>query len=186
MYTSLPFYHSVGCDHNLFCPVFSGILPPKRQYVKRHRINSKKINYKIMSEDFYATLKLISGEELFSIVTPHKENGKNFLLLYEPVKITEVKNRSNISGYMIESWLKFTGDDLFLIEKDKIITVSECTNSMYINYYKKYLKEKHRSITDNPNEEKLTREQGYISNIDDMKNILEKIYKGPNENNPPG
>jgi hypothetical protein len=129
-----------------------------------------------MYEDFYATLKLISGEEIFSLVTPHNEKKKNFLLLYEPVKITEIKNEANVSGYKIEPWVKFTNEDLFLIEKDKIITVSECTSKMFIGYYKKYLKEKYKSTTSNPHEEKLTKEQGYISNVKDMRNILENIY----------
>jgi hypothetical protein len=139
-----------------------------------------------MYTDFYATLKLVSGEEIFSLVSPHKEKEKHFLMLYEPAKITEIKNKSNVSGYKIEPWLKFTDDDLFLIEKDKIITISECKSDVFIGYYKKYLREKYKLSTPNPNEEKLTKEQGYVSNIKDMKSILEKIYNTPYGSNPTG
>ena len=59
-------------------------------------------------DQFPATIKLITGEEIFAIVTPHEENNKEFLLLYEPVIITEVKTLSGNYGYKIEPWLNNT------------------------------------------------------------------------------
>ncbi len=125
---------------------------------------------------FPATVKLITGEEIFAIVSSHKEKNKDFLLLYEPVIITEVKTLNGTAGYRIESWLKTADDDTFLIHREKIITVSECKNDETINYHLKFIKQKNNPSLDNPYEETLSKEQGYISNVNIMRNKLEEIF----------
>ena len=40
-----------------------------------------------MEEDFYATLKLISGEEIFAKVSPSFEKDKTILILSNPIFI---------------------------------------------------------------------------------------------------
>jgi len=127
-------------------------------------------------DQFPATIKLITGEEIFAIVTPHKEKDKEFLLLYEPVIISEVKTLSGNYGYKIEPWLKTADDDTFLITRDKILTLSECRNNDTINYHLKFIKQKNQDLLGNPYEEKLTKEQGYISNVNIMRNKLEDIF----------
>jgi hypothetical protein len=127
-------------------------------------------------DQFPATIKLITGEEIFAIVTPHEENNKEFLLLYEPVIITEVKTLSGNYGYKIEPWLKTADDDTFLIGRDRIITLSECRDNDTINYHLKFIKQKNKDSLGNPYEEKLTKEQGYVSNVNIMRNKLEEIF----------
>lgn len=125
---------------------------------------------------FPATVKLITGEEIFAIVSPHNEENKNFLLLYEPVIISEVKTLNGTVGYRIEPWLKTADDDTFLIHREKIITLSECKNNDTINYHLKFIKQKNSTSLDNPYEETLGKEQGYISNVSIMRNKLEEIF----------
>jgi hypothetical protein len=129
-----------------------------------------------MEKEFPATIKLITGEEVFAIVNPYNENDKDFLILYEPVIITEVRTLSGSHGYKIEPWLKTADDDMFLIHRDKIITLSECKNKDTIKYHLKFIREKNKQNSVNPNEEKLTKEQGYISNVKEMKDKLEKLF----------
>src|SRR5210317_660190 len=128
-----------------------------------------------MSE-FPATIKLITGEEIFAVVTPHTEEDKRFLLVYEPVMITQVKTLSGNYGFKIEPWLKSCDDDIFLIREDKIITVSECRNKELINYHLKFIQQKHNIDLTDPYEEKLTKEQGYVSNVNIMRNKLEELF----------
>lgn len=126
-------------------------------------------------ETFPATLKLITGEEVFAIVSPQEKEHKNLLLLYEPVVITEIKTLNGTSGYKIEPWLKTADDDTFLISKEKIITLSECKNNDTINYHLKYIKQKNDNDLSNPYEEKLTKEQGYVCNVNVIRNKLEDL-----------
>lgn len=126
-------------------------------------------------ETFPATLKLITGEEVFAIVSPQEKEYKNLLLLYEPVVITEIKTLNGTSGYKIEPWLKTADDDTFLISREKIITLSECKNNDTINYHLKYIKQKNDNDLSNPYEEKLTKEQGYVCNVNIIRNKLEDL-----------
>lgn len=126
-------------------------------------------------ETFPATLKLITGEEVFAIVSPQEKENTNLLLLYEPVVITEIKTLNGTSGYKIEPWLKTADDDTFLISREKVITLSECKNNDTINYHLKYIKQKNDNDLSNPYEEKLTKEQGYVCNVNIIRNKLEDL-----------
>ena len=43
-----------------------------------------------MNEEFYATIKLISGEEIFAQVTPCEEEDRTLLILDTPVKFESI------------------------------------------------------------------------------------------------
>jgi hypothetical protein len=124
--------------------------------------------------EFSATIKLITGEEIFAIVTPCEENDKEFLLLYEPVIISTVSTMNGY-GYKIEPWLKTADDDIFIIERNRIITISECRDSDLIAYHEKFIKQKNKMISSNPYEEKLGKEQGYVDTVKDMREKLERL-----------
>lgn len=126
-------------------------------------------------ETFPATLKLITGEEVFAIVSPQEKENTDLLLLYEPVVITEIKTLNGTSGYKIEPWLKTADDDTFLISREKVITLSECKNNDTINYHLKYIKQKNDNDLSNPYEEKLTKEQGYVCNVNIIRNKLNDL-----------
>lgn len=128
-----------------------------------------------IEEDFYATIKLKTGEEIFGRVIVSEEDDRIILLIHTPVTITELKHRSGIVGYKLEPWIKTSSEDLFIIKFEDVITISESkdieTISLHQNFTEKYSKYKNKKI------HKLTRRMGYISNINDAKKLLEKIYK---------
>lgn len=127
-----------------------------------------------MEEDFYATLKLNSGEELFAKVAASEEDDRTFLIVSNPITISEVKSRNGATGYKIEPWLKTTTEDMFIINIDNIITLSESYDIEMITMYQTYLREYNKERN---NQSKITRSMGYISNVRDAKEILEKLYK---------
>ena len=49
-----------------------------------------------MEDDFYATLKLKTGEEVFSKVMPCNEEDKTLLLISNPITFSEVTSRSDL------------------------------------------------------------------------------------------
>jgi hypothetical protein len=127
-----------------------------------------------MEEDFYATIKLNSGEEIFAKVAPSIEEDRTFLILSHPITMKEIKNRSGLIGYKIEPWLKTTSEDMFIINLDSVITLSESFDIKMISMYQLYIRDSHKETN---NQSKLTRSMGYISNVKDAKEILEKLYK---------
>ena len=131
--------------------------------------------------EFPATIKLTTGEEIFAIVSPEKD----FLMLYEPVIISEIKTINGEYGYKIEPWLKTASDDMFIINRSSIITLSECKDKDVINYHLKFIARKNMIDYVDPYEEKLSKKQGYVSNVNIMRNKLEELLNSsPSENNP--
>ena len=129
-----------------------------------------------MEDDFYATLKFKSGEEIFCKVASTEEETEFMLLVSNPIIVHEVKGRVGIVGYKIEPWLKTTTEDMFLINMNDILTMSESNDIEMITMHQNYIKNNKLS-SDGSSKYKLDRKMGYIANINDAKSILEKIYK---------
>jgi hypothetical protein len=132
-----------------------------------------------MEEDFYASIKLMTGEEIFSKVAATEENNTTLLILSDPIIITEIKTKQGI-GYKIEPWMKTTTDDMFIIDISNVLTMTESYDEDIISMHQKYVHKKINNMLENdkhPNMAKVTKQMGYINNVDEAKLILEKIYK---------
>ena len=127
-----------------------------------------------IEEDFYCTLKLKTGEEIFAKVAASEESDRTMLIISNPIVISEIKNRSRILGYKIEPWLKTTKEDMFIINLQDVLTLSESSDIEMIMMYQSYVRQ---SGKEKNNESRITRRMGYISNVNDAKEILEKIFK---------
>ena len=127
-----------------------------------------------MEEDFYCTLKLKTGEEIFAKVAASEENDRTMLIVSNPIVVSEIKNRSKTVGYKIEPWLKTTTEDMFIINLQDVLTLSESFDIEMIMMYQSYVRQ---SGKEKNNESRITRRMGYISNVNDAKEILEKIFK---------
>jgi hypothetical protein len=127
-----------------------------------------------IEEDFYCTLKLKTGEEIFAKVAASEENDRTMLIVSNPIVVSEIKNRSKTVGYKIEPWLKTTKEDMFIINLQDVLTLSESSDIEMIMMYQSYVRQ---SGKEKNNESRITRRMGYISNVNDAKEILEKIFK---------
>jgi hypothetical protein len=127
-----------------------------------------------MEEDFYASIKLKTSEEIFAKVLPCEEHNSIILLVTNPIIIENYKNRNGEVGYKVEPWMKTTTEDMFLIKMEDVITITENTDIEMIMMYQSYIK-KINSIKNNT--QNISRKMGYISNVNDAKKLLEKIYK---------
>ena len=127
-----------------------------------------------IEDDFYATIKLKSGEEVFAKVAASEEEDRTMLIIHSPVTVAEIKNKGGLVGYKVEPWLKTTRDDMFIINMDSVITLSESSDMEMIVMYQHYLRDSQREYH---NQHRLNRRMGYISNVNDAKENLEKIFK---------
>ena len=128
----------------------------------------------MIEEDFYATVKLKTGEEIFAKVAASEEEDRTFLLLSNPITVCEVKNKIGIIGYKIEPWLKPTSEDMFVINKSDVLTMSESSNIEMIMMYQNFVKDSNqqKNVQSGNN-----RRMGYLGNVSDTKRALEKIFK---------
>ena len=127
-----------------------------------------------IEDDFYATIKLKSGEEVFARVAASEEEDRTMLIVHTPIVVNEIKSKGGLVGYKVEPWLKTTRDDMFLIDMNNVITMSESSDMEMIVMYQHFLRDSQRDIQ---HQHKLNRRMGYISNVNDAKENLEKIFK---------
>ena len=127
-----------------------------------------------MEDDFYATIKLKSGEEIFAKVGYSEEEDRTFLLLDTPITIERIKNRGGLLGYRVEPWLKTSKDDLFIVNMDDVMTLSESKDMETIHMHQTFSIQQDNYF-DNK-QKKLDRKMGYISTIKEAKKSLEKLY----------
>ena len=125
-----------------------------------------------MEDDFYATLKLKSGEEVFALVVASEEENRTMLVVHNPVIITAIKAKESVVGYRLEPWLKTTREDMFVINMDNIITLSESMDPEMIMMHQNFARE-----SNNFARSKMNRKMGYLSDVNQAKKVLEKIYK---------
>ena len=128
----------------------------------------------MMEDDFYATIKLKSGEEIFAKVGYSEEDDRTFLLLDTPITIERIKNRGGLLGYRVEPWLKTSKDDLFVVNMDDVMTLSESKDMETIHMHQTFSIQQDNYF-DNK-QKKLDRKMGYISTIKEAKKSLEKLY----------
>ena len=129
----------------------------------------------MIEDDFYATVKLKSGEEIFAKVAASEEEEKTILIITNPVIVSEIKSRHGVMGYKLEPWLKTTTDDMFVIDVDDVLTMSESNDTDMIVMYQSYVRQSSDTLTSKKS--KINRRMGYIANVNDAKEILERIFK---------
>ena len=129
-----------------------------------------------MEDDFYATLKLRSGEEIFARVAASEEEDRTMLILHNPITVVEIKSKNGLVGYKVEPWLRTSRDDMFIINLNNVITMSECQDTEMMVLHQQFVHDTGNSRGSS----RINRRMGYISSVNDAKEILEKIYKNSN------
>ena len=100
------------------------------------------------------------------------------LILNNPVVIeVVVMKQIGMQGYKIDPWLKFADDDTFLLDMEKVLTISEVRDAETIEMYQKFLKQQENKNSKNP----LTPEMGYLSSVSEARKRFEKLYRGQSD-----
>ena len=134
-----------------------------------------------MGEEFYAIIKLVSGEEILSLVMIDENEGDPVIVLQNPITIKIINSSQGI--YMkVKPWIEMSDDDFFIIKYDKVITMTETKDQKMIDLYNNYLED---DFTVEPYESggrvKPSSKMGYLSSVDDARKSLERIFKGIKE-----
>ena len=129
-----------------------------------------------MDDEFIGTVKLITGEEIVSKVVYLEDEDK--VMLENPLQVDSAKQRKGaleISGFSFREWMSATFDNMFIINRSHIITVSELEGPIVDFYNETLLRmENGKSLTGRGG--KLPRGSGYLGSVKDMKKSLEDIF----------
>ena len=128
----------------------------------------------MIEDDFYGTIKFKNGEEIFAKVAASEEEDRTMLIVHTPVMVSEVKAKGGLVGYKVEPWLKTSREDMFIINMDNILTLSESSDMEMIGMYQNFLQDFKR---DTENNTQLNRKMGYLATVNAARQYLEKMYK---------
>jgi hypothetical protein len=134
-----------------------------------------------MGEEFYAIIKLVSGEEILSLVFVDENDEDPVLVLQNPVTM---KTYSNHQGtYLkVKPWIEMSDDDFFIVKLDKIITMTETKDKRILDIYNNYIEDNDTIDVYSPSGQvKPSSKMGYLSSVEDARKRLERIFKGIKE-----
>ena len=134
-----------------------------------------KLQFRLMGEEFHAVLKLITGEEIFALVSVDENDGDSIIMLSNPVIMKMMQSPAG-QYVKVKPWLELPDQDLFLIKYDKIITMSEVTDKQMIKFYTRYLNEDDIDI-EVDGKVSLNDKMGLLTTVDDARKSLESIFK---------
>ena len=134
-----------------------------------------KLQSRLMGEEFHAVLKLITGEEIFSLVSVDENDGDSIIMLSNPVIMKMMQSPAG-QYVKVKPWLELPDQDLFLIKYDKIVTMSEVTDKQMIKFYTRYLSEDDIDI-EIDGKVSLTDKMGLLTTVEDARKSLENIFK---------
>ena len=132
-----------------------------------------------MGEEFYSIIKLISGEEIFALVSIDNTNEESIVITQNPL-VMKIMTSTKGSFIKVRRWIELSTEDMYVIKFDKILTMTESTDKKLIQIYNNY-------IEDNENEDanfyqsngkvKISDQMGYISSVEDARKKFEVLFK---------
>ena len=128
-----------------------------------------------MGDEFHAVLKLITGEEIFALVSVDENDGDPIIMVSNPV-IMKMLHSPAGQYVKIRPWLELPTEELFLLKYDKIVTMSEISDDKMIHFYNKYLNDEDIDV-ELDGKVSLNPKMGLVSTVDDARKSLEKIFK---------
>jgi len=129
---------------------------------------------------FYATMKLITSEEVLGEVMPQEEDGTEFFILSNPIIISEshqVDTEKGVvmSGLVPRKWMMYANEDLTIVYKQHVVSISEM-DKFGEDFYKKALV---AAKCSSPIKKKVETKKhtGFLGKIDQVRKKLEKDFK---------
>ena len=136
-----------------------------------------------MGEEFYAIIKLISGEEIIALISVDENDGDPLIILQNPLTMKMIHSPTG-SYIKVKPWMELSDDDIFIIRLDRVITMTETKDQRVIEVYDSYISDDEQDSIDiyKPSGQvKVSNKMGYISSVDDARKRLERIFKGIKE-----
>jgi hypothetical protein len=134
-----------------------------------------------MGEEFYCILKLVSGEEILSLIMVDENDGDPILILQNPVIMKSMIDSTGGSYVKIKPWIEMSSDDMFLIKLDKVITMTETKDIKLIQLYEHYVNNDSIEVYKPAGEVKPSPSMGYVSSVKEARKKLENLYKDNKE-----
>ena len=128
-----------------------------------------------MGDEFYSSIKLVTGEEIFALVSTDELNDRTILILQNPV-VMKIMNSPHGTVVKMKPWMQVPNDDLYIINYDKVVTMTEVTDEQVITIYNNYIEEEDFESKSDGHQTRLTEDMGYVSSVEETRKKLEELY----------
>ena len=129
---------------------------------------------------FFATLKLVTSEEVLGEVMPQEEEGTEFFILSNPITITESHQIDAEKGIVVSSlaprkWMMYSNEDLVIVYKNHVVSISEM-DKFGADFYRKALI---AAKCSSPIKKKVETKNstGYLGKIEAIRKRLNKAFE---------
>ena len=134
-----------------------------------------------MGDEFYSVIKLISGEEIFALISIDESNDDidPIIVLQNPL-VMNIINSPKGSFIKVKRWIELSSEDIFMMRFDRILTMSECKDEKLIAIYDNYIEDGEEDTIDiyrSSGKVELTNKMGYVSSVEDARKKFEELFK---------
>ena len=130
-----------------------------------------------MGDEFHSIIKLISGEEIFALVSIEENYEDSVIMLQSPVVIKTI-NHHGTQLIKIKPWIELSDDNIFMIKPDRVLTMTESKDQKLIKIYEDYLNNDTDLVSNQVNTKvNVTEKMGYLGNVDESRKFLEELFK---------
>jgi len=135
-----------------------------------------------MEDEFYASIKLVSGEEIICIMMVDDSNPDDpFLIIQDPITIS-FDQKGIHTNVRVEPWLKTSTESVYFVRLSKVITMTELFDKEMISFYKDFLESREDytdedELDETQSTKDVSRKMGFLGSVQETKRNLERIYK---------
>ena len=100
-----------------------------------------------MEDEFYATIKLTSNEEIIAKVCYLTD--EDCLLVEKPLLVTRANQKRNgrlVEGFSLSDWVVSSYEELFIIKMEQVVTLTELDERILL-FYERHLNKEDSDIS---------------------------------------
>tara|TARA_B100000427_G_scaffold80703_1_gene65899 strand:- start:380 stop:778 length:399 start_codon:yes stop_codon:yes gene_type:complete len=126
----------------------------------------------------YATIKLLTGEEIFAQVEEFVDGNEKHLVLMDPAIVKQLPAKQGpFALYRIEPWLKLSDEHIFMIDLKHIVYYSRSSDQEKITTYRRWVKSLNKETAEKDSKVGISSSLGFVSKVNDTRESLEKLFK---------
>ena len=126
----------------------------------------------------YATIKLLTGEEIFAQVEEFVDGNEKHLVLMDPAIVKQLPAKQGpFALYRIEPWLKLSDEHIFMIDLKHIVYYSRSSDQEKITTYRRWVKSLNKETPEKDSKVGISSSLGFVSKVNDTRESLEKLFK---------
>ena len=126
----------------------------------------------------YATIKLLTGEEIFAQVEEFVDGNEKHLVLMDPAIVKQLPAKQGpFALYRIEPWLKLSDERIFMVELKHIVYYTRSSDQEKITTYRRWVKSLNKETPEKDSKVGISSSLGFVSKVNDTRESLENIFK---------